>query len=209
MSSLTALQTRALALLAGMDPPWTLTGGGALAGFHLGHRTTRDLDLFWHGQGGLDHSPDEVIRRFSAAGLQVTVERSAPAFRRLRISDGQEVLLVDLVADPVAKIEPPEAWDVEGRQILVDTRHEILVNKLTTLLSRSELRDLVDLKALIEAGGDLERGIRDAPKKDGGFSGPTLAWLLGQLPMERLGAAPDLIAFRDALVQRFLAGPSA
>lgn len=192
-----------------MDPPWTLTGGGALAGFHLGHRSTRDLDLFWHGQGELDHSPDEVIRRFAAAGLQVTVERSAPAFRRLRISDGQEVLLVDLVADPIATIEPPEAQDVEGRQILVDTRHEILVNKLTTLLSRSELRDLVDLKALIEAGGDLERGIRDAPKKDGGFSGPTLAWLLGQLPMERLGAAPDLIRFRDALVKRFLAGPSA
>lgn len=34
------------------------------------------------------------------------------------------------------------------------------------------------------------------------------AWLLGQLPMERLGAAPDLITFRDSLVKRFLAGPS-
>lgn len=34
-SSLTPLQRRALVLVAGMDPAWTLTGGGALAGFHL------------------------------------------------------------------------------------------------------------------------------------------------------------------------------
>jgi hypothetical protein len=31
---------------AGLQPPWTLTGGGALAGFHTKHRETRDLDLF-------------------------------------------------------------------------------------------------------------------------------------------------------------------
>jgi hypothetical protein len=26
---------------------WTLSGGGALAGVHTQHRTTRDLDLFY------------------------------------------------------------------------------------------------------------------------------------------------------------------
>jgi hypothetical protein len=37
-------------LFAGIDPHWTLTGGGALAGVHLGHRETRDLDLFWRSR---------------------------------------------------------------------------------------------------------------------------------------------------------------
>ena len=207
MNSLTPLQARALELLAGIDPPWTLTGGGALAGFHLGHRVTRDLDLFWHGARTLERNADEVARRLVEAGLSVEVERSAPAFRRLRVADASEVLLIDLVADPGPVIEEPQQRAIGHAQILVDTPHEILVNKLTTLLSRSELRDLVDVKALVEAGGDLERAIRDAPRKDGGFSGPTLSWLLGQLPLESLGATAELAAFRDALMRRFLAGP--
>jgi hypothetical protein len=46
-SRLTPLQQKILVCPAQMDPPWTLVGGAALAGFHLHHRTTRDLDLFW------------------------------------------------------------------------------------------------------------------------------------------------------------------
>jgi hypothetical protein len=33
-----------------------------------------------------------------------------------------------------------------------------------------ELRDLEDVRALLESGGDLERALADAPLKDGGFS---------------------------------------
>ncbi len=203
-SSLTPLQRRALVLLAGMDPAWTLTGGGALAGFHLGHRPTRDLDLFFHGQRSLDHSPEEVVRRLEAAGLTVAVERTAPTFRRLRVTDGAEVLLIDLVADPVPNVEAPELRQFEGATILVDSPHEILVNKLTALLSRSEVRDLVDLEALIRAGGDLDLALEQAPRKDGGFSGPTLAWLLEQFPVRALAATPEVVAFRDLLVKRLL-----
>src|SRR5207247_7289633 len=47
---LTPLQRRILRVLASLQPPWTLTGGGALAGIHLGHRETRDLDLFWRNR---------------------------------------------------------------------------------------------------------------------------------------------------------------
>lgn len=43
---LSPLQWRILRALAVEDPPWSLTGGGALVGFHLHHRETRALDLF-------------------------------------------------------------------------------------------------------------------------------------------------------------------
>ena len=39
--SLLPIQRRALVALTGLSPQWTLTGGGALAGFHLNHRLTR------------------------------------------------------------------------------------------------------------------------------------------------------------------------
>jgi hypothetical protein len=50
LGRLTVLQERALVALGGIEPRWTLTGGGALAGFHTRHRVTRDLDLFFRGQ---------------------------------------------------------------------------------------------------------------------------------------------------------------
>jgi hypothetical protein len=48
-SQFSSLQRRILTILASQQPRWTLTGGAALVGFHLGHRETRDLDLFRHG----------------------------------------------------------------------------------------------------------------------------------------------------------------
>ena len=67
---------------------------------------------------------------------------------------------------------------LQRRIIRVLAKHEILVAKLTALLGRTELRDLVDVQALIEVGTDLLAALRDAPKKDAGFSAMTLAWVL-------------------------------
>lgn len=175
---LSPLQRRVLRLLAPITPPWTLSGGGALAGVHLAHRETRDLDLFWRGRAELGRSVGDVAAALRAAGLDVQVLRTAPAFGELRVSDGRDACVVDLVAEPFAAIEPPESAVIEGRTISVDSRRELLASKLATLLERSEVRDLVDVKALLDAGGDLQAGLRDAPKKDGGFSPLTLAWVM-------------------------------
>jgi hypothetical protein len=196
-SRLSPLQSRVLEVLAGLG--WTLTGGGALAGYHLGHRTTRDLDLFWHGRTSLDHLPAEVVRRLTEAGLESAILETAPAFRRVRVSDGVEVVPLDLVSDPVPVVEPPIEM---AAGILVDTRREILANKLTALLSRWAVRDLVDVRALVASGEDLDQGLRDAAAKDGGFSPPTLAWVLSTVPDE--GLDDDLRRFKTALIDRLV-----
>jgi hypothetical protein len=95
-------------------------------------------------------------------------------------------------------------------EILVDTPHEILVNKLCALVQRSELRDLVDVRGLLGAGGDLERALRDAPRKDGGFSPLVLSWQLEGLDLGAMGRAEgltehevaELDAFRTTLIAR-------
>jgi hypothetical protein len=45
-SKLTALQRQVLDAFFQRERGFFLTGGAALAGFHLGHRATDDLDLF-------------------------------------------------------------------------------------------------------------------------------------------------------------------
>jgi len=101
----------------------------------------------------------------------------------------------------------------------VDTPHEVLVNKPCSLLGRSEVRDLSDVADLLGADGDLERALKDAPRKDVGFSALTLAWCLQSLAIESLaevaGLDPDaarrLTTYRDELVARItqLARPEA
>lgn len=211
-SGLTELQSRLLELLADVDPPWTLTGGAALVALHGVERTTRDLDLFFHGRSQLGELPDEVVRCLRAAGLEVTGLRSSDAFRSFRVSDGRETVIVDLVADPVEVVEEPATVRWGQAEFLADTAHEILVNKLCSLVHRSELRDLADVRSLLASGGDLERALLDAPRKDGGFSPMTLAWLLRELAIDSMTAlegwdssrASELARFREELVHRIM-----
>jgi hypothetical protein len=206
---LSELQVRVLEALADLQPPWTLSGGGALAGFHTGHRGTRDLDLFFQGRRALEGSADQVRARLENAGLRVTALQTAPAFARFDVQDGSTSVVVDLVADPVPLAEAPRLHRVGEVEILVDTPHQLLVNKLCALLSRSELRDLLDVQVLLAEGGLLERALADAPGQDAGFSPLTLAWTLRALPVDRLASAlgwpqettASLTQFRDGLVR--------
>jgi hypothetical protein len=119
------------------------------------------------------------------------------ATRERHLSNGSETVVVDLVAEPVATVEAPTKVSLGGKQLSIDTRHEILVNKLCTLVERSEARDLV------ATGGNLARALADAPRKDGGFSPLTLVWLLRGFPVRELAAREGWPAERTARVEAF------
>lgn len=192
------MQVRILRVLPGLTPPWTLSGGAALAGAHTKRRGTRDLGLFWQSQREFQAEPDAVRRRLEDDRLEVIVLQRAEAFCRLTVNDGAESMTVDLVADPVPLAEPPVEIDLAGARIRIDTPHQILVNKLCALLSRSELRDLGDVDVLLKLGGDLPRALRDAANQDRGFSPLTFAWVLEQFPIAKqaivLGVGPETVA---------------
>jgi hypothetical protein len=210
---LSTLQVRLLELLADMSPPWTLTGGAALVGFYTDHRTTRDLDLRWSGRSDVPQVARDVADRLRSAGLDVVALQSSRSFGRLRAAEGDEVVLIDIMADPVPPIDEPSVRTLGTVRLRVDSQHEILVDKLCALLGRMELRDLQDVRALLHAGGDLHRALRDAPRKDGGFSPLALAWALQGLPADRLataaGWAPEdaeaIEEFRGTLIAQLLA----
>lgn len=213
LASLSPLQARILHALAGIEPAWTLTGGGALAGFHTGHRTTRDLDLFWRSRKLLEGLPRVVCERIEADGLRWRAIQSGDTFSRIEVTDGTDSCLVDLVVEPWPSLTTPERVEVDGRSIEVDSAHEILVNKLVAMLGRSELRDLEDVAMLLDRGGDYPRALADAPRKDGGFSPLVLAWLLQGWKLDKLAESarwePERVErlgrFREELVARLLA----
>jgi len=207
---LSKLQVKILQALAGFRPPWKLSGGAALAATHTRHRETRDLDLFWENTNELGRISDSIAQALRLAGLEAESVHKEPSFARLRVSSKGDVVIVDLIADPVSPIEPAAKVEIAGVEVAVDTPHEILVNKLCALLSRSELRDLEDVRVLLDAGGNLGRALSDAPRKDRGFSTLTLAWVLREMAVVQLAErdrwTPDeaetLRAFREELVDR-------
>lgn len=104
----------------------------------------------------------------------------------------------------------------EHGAIRVHSLREIAANKLCALLGRGEIRDLVDLRAILERGLELRAVLADAERKDGGMSAAALAWVLDSL---RIGSeaelpggvsAGELERFRSDLVRRLrdLALPS-
>lgn len=200
---LSSLQLRVLEALADLEPPWTLTGGGALVGFYLHHRTTRDLDLFLHGRATLEDYASRVTDRLRSAGLEVRSLQSGTSMHRLQVAEADESTVLDLVADPVPCIEAPVELPLGRVSIRVDTEHEILVNKLCALVQRSELRDLADVYELLKSGCDLERALADAPAKDGGFSPLTLVWLLRDLPVAAVARAEGWSATRTTRIEQF------
>ena len=154
-----------------------LTGGAALAEFHLRHRDTKDLDLFTTG-----NMMEEGVAALHAVaeetGASLEPLRTAATFRRFLLRRGVDSVIVDLVRDLAPQIYTEKL--VIGK-IRVDPPQEILVNKLCTLLARAELRDLVDVQALARCGYSIEEAVAQAARKDGGMSPGQLAWVVSEI----------------------------
>jgi len=202
-SRLSPLQRDLLDAFFRREKRFFLTGGAALAGYHAGHRTTGDLDLFTT-EDAVDDGERALADAARELGAVLERIRTAPDFRRRLVRRGDETVLVDLVRDRVGQIVADKP--IVGA-IRVDPPQEILVNKLCALLSRSEIRDLVDLLVLSELGFSIDSALPMAARKDAGFTPAQLAWVLEQT---RIGddaripggrTAPELRRFSESLVK--------
>ncbi|MBS2024665.1 MAG: nucleotidyl transferase AbiEii/AbiGii toxin family protein [Deltaproteobacteria bacterium] len=177
---------------------FVLTGGGALVGFHLGHRETADLDLFT-SERVLDEG-GRVLREVALSlGASLQARQTSPTFHRYVLRRGDEGVVVDLAWDDSARGSAP----MHIGNVVLDGPDEIMANKLCTLLSRAELRDLVDVRALELAGTSIEQALILAQKKDAGLTPGQLAWVLSQIQIGDDARVPGGVSVAD--LRQFLA----
>lgn len=204
-SRLTRLQHDVLSAFFAREQEFFLSGGAALAGYHLGHRETLDLDLFTTRPEAFERGRFVLADVAAAVGATLQVRQDAPGFRRVVLDRGGDAVVVDTVLDRVSQVVDDKP-DIDG--VRVDPPREILANKLCAVVGRAEERDLVDLWALERSGLRVEDALPDALAKDGGCTPATLAWLLDQVVIpEGLslpGGAParELREWIRGLVQR-------
>lgn len=190
-----------------------LTGGAALVGYHLHHRTTDDLDLFTLNAEAFERARRVLPGIAEALSSRFEIRIEAPDFLRVALTKDDEGLVVDVVRERVKQVVPIKPV-VEG--VSIDPVEEIFANKLTALVGRQEERDLIDVLYLERAGYPLEPALAAALEKDGGCTPATLAWLLSQLEIPDDATLPgdvdpaELRSYVAELVTRLrrLAAPS-
>lgn len=158
-----------------------LTGGSALGIFYLQHRHSYDLDLFTCEEVDSKEIQNTVSRIAEQIDAHSKPLRSAPDFHRFILTRGSESEVLDIVRDRAPQLDQEKVL-IGG--IRVDTLREITANKLTTLLNRSELKDIVDLYFLEQEGCDLLAAIPDAYKKDGGWEPAIVSMLLSSFNLD-------------------------
>ncbi|MCX6584097.1 MAG: nucleotidyl transferase AbiEii/AbiGii toxin family protein [Candidatus Aminicenantes bacterium] len=160
-----------------------LTGGSALSIFYFDHRYSYDLDFFtekdidWLFHERLFISIVEEIK------AEYTTITKAPFFHRYELRRGKDKEIIDFVIEKVPQIDKKKnKFDI----IDVDTPLEIGVNKICTLLSRTELKDVIDLFFLVKNGFNIKENIEKAKQKDGGIEPAIISYLLSQFNVSKL-----------------------
>lgn len=161
---LTPRQKKLLELFADSElaKQYYLTGGTALAAFHLKHRLSEDLDFF-----AKTAAPLEVVEKFcldAAAKLGLKTPTLTRLYdRRIFIFPTEtEELKVEFTEYPYNQLYPMAT--IGG--VSVDSIRDIAANKIMAVFDRFEPKDYIDLAVLFKQF-TLKNMIYDAHQKFG------------------------------------------
>jgi hypothetical protein len=174
--ALYALQDRVLRLLANVDHDFYLTGGTALGRGYYGHRYSEDLDFFVNDAQNFELWRDrclEVLRQGAAqTGERFEVVLREPRFGRA-VLHGSEPLKLEFVNDVPCRIGVPWRHAELGR---LDTKENILANKVSALVDRAAPKDVADIFWLCCRDRlDILAAIEGADGKAAGIFPPVVA----------------------------------
>ena len=165
------LQDKAIEAFKGS--PFYLTGGTVLSRVHYHHRYSEDLDFFVNYLNNFEKLSDAQIVRLSKIFSDLEVEYRGEYFYRIFVSERR--LKIELVNDVPAHIGNLIEHPHFG---LIDSKENILANKITAFIDRIMPKDVVDMYFLIKDGVSLRQALVDVHSKSAGIVPVYLAKLL-------------------------------
>lgn len=192
----------------GLSLPFYLTGGTALSRFYFHHRYSDDLDLFVNADPDYKKHVELFVRQVLSE-KDLSVSLGDPAFIRngyysLTVCGPaiETPLKIDLVNDIGFRLGSPVKI---ACGYLVDSLDNILTNKLSAIVGRSEIKDVVDLVEICNNSSfSWDRMLEDAGRKEAMISASLLVDFLGSVPISELDKVewirkPDPDEFRKNL----------
>jgi hypothetical protein len=166
LSILPAAQKRLWPELATTPPHFMLYGGTALA-LRLGHRQSKDFDFF--SQTRFD--PLQLAGSVPYLAKAEVVHSDANTLT-CRANRGGPVLVSFFGGLSIGQVEPGD--QVEGPAFQVASLKDIAATKAMVIHRRSEVKDYLDVDALIESGIDLPTIIAGARLVYGNMFNPLI-----------------------------------
>lgn len=200
-----AMQDWVLACIRPVRNGLYLTGGTALSRGYYQHRHSEDLDLFLNDASNFELLRDRCLNALalaaSAQGWRLEVILREERFGRAFLH-GPIALKLEFINDVPFRVGQPWHHPVLG---LLDTKENILANKISALLDRQEPKDLADVFWLCCRDGlDLLTAIEQAGGKAAGVFPPLVARALADgmeagMPQVAWQAAPTEEEFRSGI----------
>jgi hypothetical protein len=204
-NQLYTLQDWVLAQLRKEQHGFHLTGGTALSRGYYQHRYSEDLDLFANDAPEFelwrDRCLDALRREGAARGWRLEIVLREARFGRAFLH-GPLALKLEFVNDVPFRVGQPWDHPILG---LLDTKENILANKISALIDRQEPKDLADIFWLCCRDDlDLLAAIEHAEGRAAGIFPPMVARALAQglrlgLPRVAWCTAPGEEDFRSGL----------
>ncbi|MFG3439824.1 nucleotidyl transferase AbiEii/AbiGii toxin family protein [Nonomuraea sp. NPDC047897] len=156
---------------------FALAGGYAVQAHGFLTRRSEDVDLFTSAGGDFDLAVRVALTAYREAGMKAEITQEGPGFARLLVTDdvGRSVK-VELGVD--WRAHPPVRLEI-GPVLHQD---DAVANKVAALYSRAEVRDFVDVDAVLRSGRyTLDELSRLAAEADPGFDKAMFAIALSAL----------------------------
>lgn len=136
-------QDQVLHLIAALETGFYLTGDTASSRAYLHHRYSDDLDFFVNDDARFGLWADRIVDGLQKGHLwQTQVVLRDQRFGRLALHQAETTLQIDMINDVPSHIGEIHTHPTLGS---IDSPENILANKITAALDRSEPKDLADI----------------------------------------------------------------
>ncbi|OGL43866.1 MAG: hypothetical protein A2W05_04315 [Candidatus Schekmanbacteria bacterium RBG_16_38_10] len=155
--------------------PFYLTGGTALSRGYYNHRFSDDLDYFVNYHSDFRRISEIQIEKLVKAIENTEVDYKGEYFYRVFVAE--EKLKIEMVNDVPSHIGKLVNHPVLG---IIDSKENILANKLTAVVDRTLPKDMVDIYFLLKDGLSIKNALTDAESKAAGISPLLIAKILAE-----------------------------
>jgi hypothetical protein len=148
------------AILAFQETPFYLSGGTALSRGYYNHRYSDDLDYFVNYHADFQRIAEVQVMKLQQIFIDTETDYKGEYFYRVFV--GKERLKIEMVNDVPSHIGGLVNHHVLG---VIDSKENILANKLTAIVDRTLPKDIVDIYFLLKDGLSLRQSLLDAKSK--------------------------------------------
>jgi len=163
------------AIEAFKDSSFYLTGGTVLSRVYYHHRYSDDIDYFVNYLSNFEKLAEIQVERLSKIFNDVEVEYRGEDFYRIFVSERR--LKIELVNDVPAHFGSLTEHPKFG---LIDSKENILANKITAVIDRSMPKDILDMYFLLKDGISLKEALINVNSKASGIVPIYLAKIIAE-----------------------------